>query len=86
MADSPARETPEEIIRILRCSDEDFANILDKNNVIILTCGLPKYQKKKTHNAVIRQSEYQPGNVFVIGDKSQQDIRKYELSSCLLSS
>ena len=43
MADSPARETPEEIIRILRCSDEDFANILDKNNVIILTCGWPKY-------------------------------------------
>jgi hypothetical protein len=43
MADSPAREIPEEIIRILRCSDEDFANILDKNNVIILTCGLPKY-------------------------------------------
>jgi hypothetical protein len=27
--------------------------------------------RKKPHNAVIRQSEYQPGNVFVIGDKIQ---------------
>jgi hypothetical protein len=30
-----------------------------------------KILEKKPHNAVIRQSEYQPGNVFVIGDKSQ---------------
>lgn len=30
MADSPVRETPEEIIRILRCSDEYIANILEK--------------------------------------------------------
>lgn len=60
MADSPARETPEEIIRILRCSDEDFANILDKNrqkqcyNINLWFAKI----LEKTHNAIVLACDF----------------------------